>query len=79
MTKREEKSVHDQAIRLIEGGIEEIDGHYVALVHAPYIFDPCFVCELDCICHKGNAFCNVCEECDSITNEDCFLVLMDGK
>lgn len=73
------KSVHDIAIRLIEGGIEEIDGLCVALRHEPYIFDPCLTCELDCICHKGTTFCDVCKECDAITHEDCFLVLMNQK
>ena len=72
-----EKEIHNKAIRLVEGGIVDIDGLCVAMRHERYIFDPCFVCELDCICHKGNNFCNVCEECDAITREDCFLVLID--
>lgn len=74
-----ERSVHDIAVRLVEGGIEEIDGLCVAMRHEPYIFGPCFVCELYCLCHKGNNLCDVCEECDTITNEDCFLVLMDNN
>lgn len=74
-----EKSVHDIAIRLVEGGIEEIDGLYFALRHEKYIFDPCFVCELDSICHRGKRIMDVCEECDAITNEDCFLVLIENK
>lgn len=77
MTK--ENKVHELAIRLVEGGIVDVDGLCVSLRHEPYIFDPCFVCELDCICHKGNMICDVCEECDAITREDCFLVLMESK
>lgn len=73
------KSVHDIAVRLVEGGIEEIDGLCVALKREPYISHPCEACELDCICHKGNNFCNVCEECDAITNEDFFLELIGRK
>lgn len=73
------KEIHNKAIRLVEGGIVDINGLSVSMRHEPYIFDPCFVCELDSICHKGNDVCNVCEECDSITKEDCFLVLMDKK
>ena len=71
--------IHNKAIRLVEGGVEDINGLFVSMGHEPYIFDPCFVCELDCLCHHGNDICSVCEECDSITNEDCFLVLMDKK
>lgn len=74
-----EKSVHDIAVRLVEGGIEEIDGLCFAMRHEKYIFDPCFVCELDCICHKGTKILDVCEECDAITKEDCFLVLIDKQ
>ena len=70
-------TIHDKAIRLVEGGIVEVDGLCVALRHEPYIFDPCFVCELDSICHKGNNICSVCEECDAITKKDCFLVLIE--
>ena len=71
--------IHNKAIRLVEGGIVDINGLSVALRHAPVIFDPCFECEMDCLCHQGNDICNVCEECDSITREDCFLVLMGIK
>lgn len=67
-------TVHDKAIRLIEGGIVEVSGMNVTLGHEPYIFDPCFVCDMDCLCHKGNDICELCEECDSITREDCFLI-----
>lgn len=79
MSKVAKKSVHDIAVRLVEGGIEEIDGLCFALRHEPYIFDPCLICDLDCLCHKGSNILDVCEECDAITNEDCFLVLMNNK
>lgn len=73
------KSVHDKAIRLVEGGVVEVDGHCVALGYENYIFDPCFVCEMDSLCHKDNTICDLCMECDSITKKNCFLVLMDKK
>ena len=72
------ESVHEKAIRLVEGGIVDVDGHSVKLVKLPYIFDPCFCCEMDCLCHKGTEMCDVCEECDAITRMDCFLTLLDG-
>lgn len=70
----DKKTVHDKAIRLLEGGIVEVSGINVIVAHEPYIFDPCFVCDMDCLCHKGNDICELCEECDSISREDCFLI-----
>lgn len=73
---KEEKSIHEKAVRLVEGGIVNIDGHTVKLGKDTYIFDPCFCCEMDCLCHIGNEMCSVCEECDNITHMDCFLILV---
>lgn len=73
------KSVHDIAVRLVEGGIEEVDGLSVKLGHKPLIFPPCSCCEMDSLCHQGSKMCELCVECDSIKNEDCFLILMDKK
>lgn len=70
------KSVHEKAIRLIEGGIIDVEGHSVKLVKEPYIFDPCFCCEMDCLCHSRSEMCEVCKECDEITRMDCFLELI---
>ncbi len=72
-----EQSIHDKAIRLVEGGIVEVDGHSVKLVKMPYIFDPCFCCEMDSLCHIGNEMCEVCEECDAITKLDCLLTFIN--
>lgn len=71
--------IHDKAIRLVEGGIVEIDGHCFSMVRNPDIIDPCNVCELDSICHKGNTICDVCMECEIIIRERCFLVLIENK
>lgn len=67
-------SVHEKAIRLIEGDIVEVGGISVLLHREPYIFDPCLCCDMDYLCHKGNEMCSVCEECDRITKNDCFLI-----
>ena len=48
------QSVHKKAIRLVEGGEVEVDGHSVRLVKYPCIVDPCFCCEMDSLCHIGN-------------------------
>ena len=67
-------SVHEKAIRLVEGGVVDINGQSVMLVKYPYIFDPCFCCDMGRFCHYGNEMCLVCEECDSISDMDCFLI-----
>ena len=74
-TKKMKMSVHEKAIRLVEGGIVDVDGHPVKLVKYNEIFDPCYCCKMDCLCHIGTEMCEVCMECDSITNMNCYLIL----
>ena len=76
MMKHNNESIHEKAIRLIEGGIVEVSGLCVLMGRAPDSLDSCYCCDIDCLCHKGNPICELCEECDSITNEDCFLILV---
>lgn len=66
-------SIHDKAIRLIEGGIVDVDGFSVKLDEGPYNFDPCFCCEMDSLCHTGTEMCSVCVECDHIIGHNCIL------
>lgn len=79
MVKRMEhnnQGLHEKAIRLIEGGIVEVSGLCVRAKQVYCGSDPCFVCEMDCLCHQGNPICDLCEECDNITNEHYFLILV---
>lgn len=76
---KQKLSVHDKAIRLLEGGIVEVDGHAVKAGGGEYLFDPCYVCEMDCLCHKGSEMCSVCEECDLISGNDWFLCLVESN
>lgn len=69
-------SIHEKAIRLIEGGIVEVSGLCVKMGRAPLELLACYDCEMDCLCHKGNPICDLCEECDSITRDNCFLILV---
>ena len=73
------QSIHEKAIRLLEGGIVWVEGHSVKLVQLPYVSDPCFSCEMDCLCHVGGDICSLCVECDSISNMDCLLMLVDAS
>ena len=72
------QSIHEKAIRLLEGGIVEVEGHSVKLVQLPLMSDPCFCCEMDCLCHIGGEICSLCTECDAISNLDCLLMLVDA-
>lgn len=72
--KKTEKTLHEKAIRLIEGGVVEISGMSVRMRHEPYIWDPCRLCDMDCLCIMGNDICNLCVECDTILGEDCILI-----
>lgn len=57
------KTVHDKAIRLIEGGIVEVDGHCVTMAHRPNHVDPCSVCHLDSQCHQLGPICDFFDPC----------------
>lgn len=70
------EDVHKKAIRLIEGGIVEVSGLCVRMGRASFELDACGCCDMDCLCHKGNSICDLCEECDSITRDNCFLILV---
>lgn len=71
--KRKIESLHDKAIRLIEGGIVEVNGHAVRAIKAPVDYFSCDVCEMDCICHK---FAFLCREVDMIGRGDYYLKLV---
>ena len=73
------ESIHEKAIRLIEGGIVKINGKFVELCKAPYVFDPCLSCEMDSLCQFVDEMHLVCRECDKITKMDCWLILASTK
>ena len=73
------KSIHNKAIRLVEGGIVEIDSNWFRLIKFPeeYEGDECMECELDSICRMDHR--DVCVECSSITHRACCLQLASKK
>lgn len=73
---KDKQSIHEKAIRLIEGGIVEVDGHSVSLVVIPDSIDTCYHCEMDCLCHTGTEMCDVCIECVEISKKNCILELV---
>ena len=73
------QSIHEKAIRLLEGGIVDVDGHSVSLVVIPDMFDTCNLCEMDCLCHIGSEMCAVCLECVEISKKNCMLKLVTSS
>lgn len=70
-----EKEIHNKAIRLLEGGIENVDGHNVTLRKCTNDEDACMICEMDSICRIGTEMYLVCIECDNISQDECYLKL----
>lgn len=73
------KMIHEKAIRLLEGGVVEVDGYSVRAIKAPIYYYTCEVCDMDCLCHKGTEMALVCNECDSIGNWGYYLKLINRK
>lgn len=68
-----EKEMHDKAIRLLEGGIVEVDGHAVKMAKCPIEEFACDVCTMDSVCHEGCDMNTICALCDAISGETNYL------
>lgn len=71
-----EKQIHETAIRLLEGGREFYDGHWLRFAFAFDDSTPCFECSFDCIC--TDKMKELCMELDFISQKRCRLILVDG-
>ena len=58
-------TLHAKAVRLAEGGIVEIAGHFVRAVNVPYAENPCEHCEMDSVCRMEMN--DLCAELDAYT------------
>lgn len=65
--------LHDKAIRLIEGGLVEVDGLVVRAIKVVGGFDVCNECDMDCLC-KGE-IAELCGEVYEIVDSDYILKL----
>ena len=72
--KRE--TIHNKAIRLVEGGQVDVDGHCVKMKQATGAWRSCTQCEMDSICRFASEMSEVCNECDIISRKDCYLELV---
>lgn len=59
--------LHDKAIRLLEGGIVEIDGHYVKACIVEGVDNPCELCNMDSACRMNMV--DLCAECECISRK----------
>lgn len=66
MKKNKDLSIHEKAIRLIEGGVVEISGHFVVAVEEKELV-PCVVCKMDSACDMDMK--DLCCECEEITRK----------
>ena len=66
MGKNSEQTLHEKAIRLIEGGVVEISGHFVRAIRV-YCEEGCHLCEMDSACDSD--MIDLCSECEMITNK----------
>lgn len=75
MVKRMIMTVHDKVIRLLEGGIVEIESDSFRLLRLSddLDVDDCCECELDSICREEHR--NICAECSAISGGKCCLRL----
>lgn len=73
--RRKKLTVHDKAIRLLEGGFVEIDSNLFSLRKFPNDYDgeTCVDCDLDSICRMEHTV--VCVECEAISRRKCCLQL----
>lgn len=70
-------SLHDKAIRLIEGGHVEQNGVFVRAIEVFVEEQTCYLCDMDCLCDISMG--SLCGECDLITGKHYILKLVNNK
>lgn len=69
-------SVHEKALRLIEGGIVACNDLPVRAIDFKGEGIPCYTCEMDSACNMEMT--DLCAECDKITHSRHYLKLVCG-
>lgn len=64
-------TLHDKAIRLLEGGVVEIDNHWVRAVSLLYDSDSCEACSMDSACSVDMS--ELCSEVECISGKPYIL------
>lgn len=78
---KKQKSLHERAIRLVEGGVVQVDGFAVRAIKAPIDESPCNVCDMDCLCHRdGDTEMPIlCGVVDAVGKDGYYLKLVEAK
>ena len=59
-------TLHAKAVRLAEGGVVEINGHFVRGIGVVCVDNPCYLCGMDSACNEDMS--NLCQEVDVYTH-----------
>ena len=59
-------TLYEKAVRLAEGGIVEIAGHFVRAIDVEAGVNPCYLCEMDSACNME--MIDLCAEVDGYTH-----------
>lgn len=73
----EEMSLHDKAIRLLEGGVVSCSGHSVRAIEVIDCDNICMLCDMDSACDIEMT--DLCAECDGITHTKHILKFAHSK
>ena len=68
-----EKEIHDKTIRLLEGGVVEIDSHWVKLCQHEGNDFACLVCTMDSVCQGDCDMNTICALCDAMNGKHNYL------
>lgn len=71
--KKKVDTLYAKAVRLAEGGVVEINGHFVRAIGVVGEDLPCYLCEMDSICHEDMS--DLCAEVDNYTHSPHILKL----
>ena len=63
--KKKVDTLYAKAVRLAEGGVVEISGHFVRSIDVVCEGDTCYLCDMDSACDMD--MCDLCAEVDGYT------------
>lgn len=70
-------TLHAKAVRLAEGGVVEINGHFVRAIGVVCVDSPCYLCDMDSIYNEDMG--DLCDEVDNYTHSTHILKLAYKK
>lgn len=70
-------TLHDKAVILCEGGAVWHDHLFLRAGVVDEYIDPCYVCEMNSLCHKSMA--ELCTECDEYDGKYHCLILKKAR